>query len=95
MKIRILYLIDHLFGFGGTERHIFQLATRLNPEKFKCIVAPMRFSEEIILFFRQAGINVLPVPVERIYGTSGLKQAFVLRGAYSQIGRSADSGYAK
>jgi glycosyltransferase involved in cell wall biosynthesis len=77
-KIKILYLIECLFGFGGTEKHLFQLVTRLNRDKFECIVCPIQFGPEMVNVFREAGVNVVPLPFERIYGFSAATQALKL-----------------
>jgi len=77
-RIKILFLIDYLHGFGGTERHLFQLATRLDSQQFECVVSPFRSNDEMIGVFRQAGIQVIPFPIKRIYGVSAVRQASAL-----------------
>ena len=72
-KIKILYFIDYLYGFGGTEKHLFNLAKKINPELFDTIVAPLRFNTYIMNIFREAGIKVHPFPINRIYGMTALK----------------------
>ncbi len=74
-RIKILFFIDFLHGFGGTERHLFNLAGRLNRDRFECTVCPFRFNSETIEIFRNAGIEVVPAPFSRIYGLSAIKQA--------------------
>lgn len=76
---KILFLIDCLFAFGGTERHLFQLATRLDSEQFECIVSPLRCNDHMLDVFRQAGVQITPFPIKRIYGASAVSQARELR----------------
>jgi glycosyltransferase involved in cell wall biosynthesis len=77
-KIKILFLVDYLFGFGGTEKHIFQLATRLDPSKFECTVCAMRFGSEIVETFRKAGVRIMPLYFKKIYDLSAIRLAFRL-----------------
>ncbi|NIR53124.1 glycosyltransferase [candidate division KSB1 bacterium] len=74
-KINILFFLDYLYGFGGTERHLFDLARRLNRNLFDTTICPFRFDSHIVQIFREAGIKVEPAPLNRIYGISALKQA--------------------
>ena len=74
-KINILFFIDYLHGFGGTERFLFNLITRLNRDLFNCIVCPFSFNQYAIKLFRDAEIHIEPTPLTRIYGLSAIKQA--------------------
>lgn len=74
-KINILFFIDYLHGFGGTERFLFNLTTRLNRSLFNCLVCPFRFNRYAVKIFRDAGIHVELTPLRRIYGISAFKQA--------------------
>ena len=78
-KINILFFIDYLHGFGGTERFLFNLVTRLNHDLFNCMVCPFSFNQYALKIFRDAGIHVEPIPVTRIYGLSAFKQASKIR----------------
>jgi len=77
-KIRILFLIDYLYGFGGTERHLFELTTRLNPQRFDAIVCPLRCNDEMVSIFENAGVKIYPRRLKKIYDFAGLKQAWKL-----------------
>ena len=79
-KINILFFIDYLHGFGGTERFLFNLVTRLNRDLFNCLVCPFSFDQDALKIFRDAGIHVEPTPLPRIYGLSAFKQASKIRG---------------
>lgn len=78
-QINILFFIDYLHGFGGTERFLFNLVTRLNPDLYNCIVCPFSFNQYALKIFREAGILVEPTPLRRIYGLAAFKQALKIR----------------
>ncbi|RMF64232.1 MAG: glycosyltransferase [Calditrichaeota bacterium] len=77
-KINILFMIDTFFGVGGTEKQLLELIARLDKRKFSCYVCPFYFSEEMLSRVTQLGAQVWPTPIKRIYGLSGLRQAFGL-----------------
>ena len=85
-RLKILYLLDYLHGFGGTERHIYQLATSLDPERFSCTVCPMNYDDAVVALFADAGIEMIPFPFERIYDLHGLKQIRKLSGFIKERG---------
>jgi len=79
-KIKVLYIIDVLYGNGGTEVSLFRLLTHLDKKKFKVIVCPLEPSDSpMIRKMRENGIDVIPIPVNRIYGFKAFQQAFKLR----------------
>ncbi len=80
-KIKILFLIDYLYGFsgGGTETHLSYLAHLLDKKKFECLIvafdtgdAPI--TRKIISY----GIDIVHVPVGKIYAINAFFQAIVL-----------------
>lgn len=84
-KINILFFIDYLYGFGGTEKYLFNLTTRLDPNVFDCTVCPFRFSMEMVRTFEKAGIRVEPAQLERIYGITAFRQAIRIRGILKNL----------
>ncbi len=79
-KINILFLIDNLAVLGGTENYLFRLVTNLNKEKFSCIVCPFAPKESIVIKkFREYGIAVTPILVNRIYTWDALKAVYNLK----------------
>jgi glycosyltransferase involved in cell wall biosynthesis len=79
-KINILYLIDHLYGFGGSERHLFQLAMHLNKSRFSYVICPFMWKEDTVQKFIDNKIAIKRVPLERIYGVKALLQSLKLIG---------------
>lgn len=79
-KIKILILIDHLYGLGGSERNLLQIITHLDHSKFSFIICPLDSDDNhIVKELKHKGAKVFPLQVKRIYGLSGLRQAFRLR----------------
>jgi glycosyltransferase involved in cell wall biosynthesis len=79
-KIKILILIDHLYGLGGSERNLLQIITHIDRRKFSFIICPLDSDDNhIIKELKLKGVKVFPLQVARIYGLSGLRQAFRLR----------------
>lgn len=79
-KIKILVLIDCLYGLGGSERNLLQIITHSDHNKFSFIVCPLESdNNHIIEEIKRKGAEVFPLQVKRIYGLSGLRQAFHLR----------------
>ncbi|MBC8184495.1 glycosyltransferase [candidate division KSB1 bacterium] len=79
-KLNVLYLIDSLHIFGGTENYLFQLATNLNKDKFQAVVGHFAPEEnEVIRKFRENGILIKYIPLDKIYDFNALKQAVVIK----------------
>ena len=78
-KTRILLLIDILYApncMGGTERHVYQLASRLDRERFEVFVA--RFDPRDGLAaekIRESGVDVHTIPVGRYYTLNAFRRA--------------------
>lgn len=67
-KVNILFVIDWLHEFGGTERHLHQLVKYLDHEKFQCHLIALNGDVEFIhRFFTQFGCNFVPIFLKRIY----------------------------
>lgn len=79
-KINILYLIDRLWGFGGSEKHLFNLLIRINKNKFSGIVCPFQSHEHgIVKSMRENGIKVIPLFFKRVYSYDSVRKAFEIR----------------
>ncbi|HOT96880.1 MAG TPA: glycosyltransferase [bacterium] len=72
-RITVLFIIDVLFGEGGTEVHLFNLVTGLDPKRFRPIIVPL-FPEEspMIDRMRAEGLLVFPLPVHRLHSFATL-----------------------
>jgi len=79
-KITVLFIIDILYGNGGTETSLFRLLTHLDREKFEPIVVPLEPTQSPMIGKMMAnGIRVKPFPVSRIYGFNAVRQALRLK----------------
>jgi glycosyltransferase involved in cell wall biosynthesis len=72
--IRILYILDVLLGWAGTEKHLFNLATRFERNRFQSYVFAFEVTGKMLAAFNAAGIETHHLPVSRIYGRSALEQ---------------------
>ncbi|MCC6997332.1 MAG: polysaccharide deacetylase family protein [Deltaproteobacteria bacterium] len=70
MRTPAAFVIDELETWGGTEMHLFELTRALDP----------RFDPEVIVLgrddqaprFEEAGVRVRRLPIERVFGPSGV-----------------------
>lgn len=85
-KIKIVFIIDTLVGFAGTERHLFETVTHLNGDIFSCHIISFLTRERTVEEFRKKGINVLTIPIVKIYGLDTLKHLRELRRELKNIG---------
>ncbi len=74
-KIKVCYVID-FFGIpGGTENHLLRLTAHLNRQRFTPVICPLSPTDSpMIRATREQGIEVRPIPVNRVYGISGARQ---------------------
>jgi len=77
-RTNILYIIDVLLGWAGTEKHLFKLASRLDKDRCAGYVCALRATGEMLQHFNAAGVQTFLLPVDRIYGFAALKQAIRL-----------------
>jgi glycosyltransferase involved in cell wall biosynthesis len=81
-KTRILLLIDILYApncMGGTERHVYQLASGLDRDRFEVFV--VRFDPRDGLAaekIRECGVDVRTIPVGRYYTPHAFRRALDL-----------------
>ena len=79
-KINIIHLIDTLEVLGGTEGHVLQLIKRLNADKYSHLVCPIApRSSPTIDIYRQNGIEILPLGLDRVYDHNAFKKALYLK----------------
>ncbi len=77
-KIKILFIIDHFWGFGGTERYLYQLVTRLNKEKFSYLICAMDAWKKTNNIDTSDGINIINIDIKKIYGFDAFRKFFKL-----------------
>ena len=75
-KIKIMFVIDYFYGYGGTERHLTQLLKNLDKSKFKLYLWPLRFEHELINRIIPEDCTVFQHHIDRIYNYKGLKTAY-------------------
>jgi glycosyltransferase involved in cell wall biosynthesis len=77
-KIKILFIIDYLYGWsgGGTETHLLSLTRLLDKKKFDCfIIAFDTGATPLTKKFNEIGVNIIHVPVGKFYTPNALWQA--------------------
>ncbi len=76
-KIKILYMIDWLYDFGGSEKHLYQLTKYLNHDKFQCYLIAINYEAVFIKkYFSKNGCVFIPFNLNKIYGLNALKAAY-------------------
>jgi len=78
-KINILFIIDYLYGFAGTERHLLQVVTHLNRDLFSCFVCTLyKKHERMLQAFAAADCEIFHLGIERMYDLHAIKKLFTL-----------------
>lgn len=78
MPIPILFLIDLLYMFSGTEKHLFELATNLDRQLFDPHIVTFQGSPSFIRKFEMLGVPVQTLGIRRIYGLRQTKAMVTL-----------------
>ena len=73
--LKILFMIDHLHGFGGTERHLHYLVQHLNRQEFSCYLLALDGLPEVLRLYEEKGSRVLPHALKKIYDLEALRLA--------------------
>ncbi len=61
-------MIDWLYDFGGSEKHLYQLAKYLNHDKFQCFLIAFKYEPRFIQqYFSSNGCKFLPFKFSKIY----------------------------
>jgi glycosyltransferase involved in cell wall biosynthesis len=81
--VRLLKFVD-AFGFGGTERHVADLARTLDAERFDLRLACFRRWGQFLPDLESRGVPIAEFPIHRLYAPATLRQqlrlaAFVRR----------------
>jgi L-malate glycosyltransferase len=79
MKIPVLYLIDYMYIYSGTEKHLVDLLRNINRERYEPYVVTFRGSEELKKSIESMGIPVRILGMSRIYGLKQFALFFELR----------------
>jgi len=84
-RIPILYVIQTLKGFGGTEKHLCELVKRLDKNRYEPIVCCFESGKgKMVQELRKIGIETIVLPIKKIYGFGTLRYGFRLRNFIKQ-----------
>jgi len=77
-RIKILYIIDCLNAWAGTEKHLYKLICSVAQNRYECHVCAFALTDDMRSRFGAIGANMLHLPIENIYGVTTMQQAFRL-----------------
>ena len=77
-KIPILFFLQNLFGFGGTEKYLYELTKRLNREKYIPYVACFSLKERMKTAFMKIDVEVTEFPVKKLFDFNAFKYGIAL-----------------
>ena len=73
-KIPILYVIQMMKGFAGTEKHLYEIVKRLNKDRFKPIICCFEIGKgKMLREFKDIDIELIVLPIKKIYGFNALR----------------------
>lgn len=78
-KINLLFIIDLLLGFAGTEVHLYNLVKHIDKNKFNCFILTFNADEVFLEKFRAEGMSVFFIPVKSLYAPDLIDKAFKIR----------------
>jgi glycosyltransferase involved in cell wall biosynthesis len=78
-KCNILYIIDHLVGPGGTEKHLRYLTGMLDKSRFNIFIVAFYMEETpFVDSVRDAGAEIKSIPVARYYTPNAVVKSVAL-----------------
>lgn len=77
-RTKILYIIDCLNAWAGTEKHLYKLISGMDKERYECHVCAFAVTEDMRNRFAAIGVDILHLPIENVYGLTALKLGFRL-----------------
>ncbi len=77
-RTKILYIIDSLNAWAGTEKHLYQLVSGMDKDRYECYVCAFAAADDMRSRFEAIGVNILRLPIKNVYGVTALKQGFRL-----------------
>lgn len=78
-KIRILFIIDFLVGFGGTEKHLLQLVKNIDCKTFECYLFAFESKSNFLKkYFENCPCHILPFSLNKIYDLQAFRVALKL-----------------
>lgn len=77
-RIKIALVIDQLI-YAGAQKHIVNLATNVNPQKFQLyIICLIQAEESLKNFCEEKGVKVFILGIKKIYGFCAFRKLFTL-----------------
>jgi len=73
-KIKILFIMDLLTGFGGTEKHLFQLVKNIDSNKFECYLFAFQSNPNFLKNY-ETYCHILPFSLKKIYNWEAFRTA--------------------
>jgi len=77
-RTKILYIIDCLNAWAGTEKHLYKLISGMDKGRYECHVCALALTEDMKNRFNALGANTFHLPINSIFGATTLKQAYRL-----------------
>ncbi|MFC2061052.1 glycosyltransferase [Elusimicrobiota bacterium] len=74
-RISVLFMIDKLRVFAGSERNLFEVVTRIDQEKFKPLVVCLQ-SGSAADHVREKGFDVIDLDIKKIYSLQAIPKIF-------------------
>lgn len=78
-KINILFITDGIWYSYGAERHLYNLVRSLDKKRFSCLIVAFVIKGTFVEEFRRAGIQIIHMPIERIYSPAAFRKALAIR----------------
>jgi L-malate glycosyltransferase len=76
-RVRVAYCIDNM-GIGGTELNAVRTAERLDRSRFDVSVICLQDGGPLVARYAAAGVRVIPLPIQRLYGVGAVRQGLRL-----------------
>lgn len=80
-KVRIMFIIDHLYGTagGGAEKHLFYLTNLLDKNKFDVVIVAFdTMDTPFVLKMKEHGIKIIHIPVGKYYTINAINKSIKL-----------------
>jgi glycosyltransferase involved in cell wall biosynthesis len=66
-KIKMMFIIDRIFGLYGTEKYLLNFVERLDKERFMMVIVSLDQRDKIAEKFYKLGIPIIKLPIKKMY----------------------------